>query len=577
MSFKQQELLTERKAATSFPIRWHRIGSIIGLVIVASLFVFPLFRLILLSFQDGGAWGLSHYTDVLQEKRTWKTVLNTVYIVSGSTIISLLFGISMAWVIACTNVRGKKWMQVLLFVPFIIPSYMMTLAWVQLFAQNGLLHQMLKLAGLTVSLPQLYSHGGIIFLLGLSHYPLVYLLTVDLLRKLPRELGLAAKIGGASKWVIYRKIIFPLLLPGITSGGLLAFLSNLDNFGIPAFLGIPANIQVLSTYIYEEIVGFGPAAFSRAAVLSVLLGCIALIGVIFQWRLTRRAQVLNTNVADRKPRIFLSKPIRIFTEIIIWLFFIFTSFVPFISMALVSLTKAYGLQFSLENMTWEHYIFLLFEDPKAMHAIWISLKLAFFTTVFALVIGTAVAYIRFAYPTVSSKLLEMFITIPYALPGTVFALCMIFTWMEPIPGWNPGIYGTIWILFIAYVTRFLILQVRGSLTAFSQVDSSMEAAGQISGAGLVARWKTILIPILLPGIVGGALLVMLTSLTELTISNLLWSSGTETIGVVIFGYEQAGYTTYSTAFSMLIIMGIFVIAMLFFWANKGWNRKVLKK
>src|SRR5699024_3103440 len=142
-------------------IRWHRIGSIIGLVIVASLFVFPLFRLILLSFQDGGAWGLSHYTDVLQEKRTWKTVLNTVYIVSGSTIISLLFGISMAWVIACTNVRGKKWMQVLLFVPFIIPSYMMTLAWVQLFAQNGLLHQMLKLAGLTVSLPQLYSHGGI--------------------------------------------------------------------------------------------------------------------------------------------------------------------------------------------------------------------------------------------------------------------------------------------------------------------------------------------------------------------------------------------------------------------------------
>jgi len=167
-------------------------------------------------------------------------------------------------------------------------------------------------------------------------------------------------------------------------------------------------------------------------------------------------------------------------------------------------------------------------------------------------------------------------TIPYALPGTVFALCMIFMWLEPIPGWNPGIYGTVWILFIAYVTRFLVLQVRGSYTALLQIDPSMEEAARTSGAAGWVKWRRILLPLLFPGIVSGALLVFLMALTELTVSSLLWSSGSETVGVVIFGYEQAGYSTYSTAFSTVLVLGILFGGGLFMLLSKLWDRKVLK-
>ena len=227
-------------------------------------------------------------------------------------------------------------------------------------------------------------------------------------------------------------------------------------------------------------------------------------------------------------------------------------------MASTSFIKAYGLPFTWENLSFKNYRFLLFEDAKTLNAVGNSLALALATLICCLLLGTAIAYCRFKRPSLFMRLTEIIVTIPYALPGTVFALCMILMWLQPIPGWQPGVYGTVWILLIAYITRFTILQMRGSLAAFSQMDPSMEEAAQTAGAGLFVKWRKILLPLLLPGVMGGAMLVFLTALTELTVSSLLWSSGSETIGVVIFSYEQAGFSTYSTAFSSMIVLAIII-------------------
>jgi iron(III) transport system permease protein len=127
------------------------------------------------------------------------------------------------------------------------------------------------------------------------------------------------------------------------------------------------------------------------------------------------------------------------------------------------------------------------------------------------------------------------------------------------------------------VTRFTVLQVRGSAAAFSQLDPTMEEAAQVSGAGMWVKWRKILLPLLLPGITGGAILVFLTSLTELTVSSLLWSSGAETIGVVIFSYEQGGFSTYSTAFSSMIVLAIILAGILYMIVNKLWEKQVIRK
>lgn len=573
----QSEGMTGKSASFSLSFSFSGLWKMIGFLLIILFFVLPVFRLIIISMTEEDAFTLSHYSDVFRDIETWITVKNTLFIVFGSTVVSLILGIAMAWIIAYVNIKRKKWMQLFIFLPFIIPSYITTIAWVQFFSSSGPAAAILNLVPGEWPAPNLYSMGGIIFVLGLSHYPLVYLMTVNVLKKIPPELAQAAQTSGGRKTLIFRKIIFPLALPGVASGGLLAFLSNLDNFGIPAFLGIPANIRVLSTYIYEQVIGFGPSAFAKAAVLSVLLGMIALTGTFLQWLLLKRSRVIETVKNDDKPRVHLPKAKRRCVEGIVWVFLLFTSFVPLLSMGATSLIKAYGLPFKPENLSLKNYQYLLFSDPKAISAVSNSLKLAVLTVSLSLILGTALAYIRYKQPNRWTKAIEMFVTVPYALPGTVFALCIIFAWMQPLPGWNPGVYGTIWIVMLAYFTRFLVLQVRGSYTALTQVDSTMEEAARISGATAVVKWRKILLPLLLPGIIGGALLVFLTALTELTVSSLLWSAGSETIGVVIFNYEQAGFTTYSTAFSCLIVLAILIGGLAFIVLEKFWLRKVMKQ
>lgn len=542
------------------------------LLLVIVIFLLPVTKLVYLSFVSESGLGFEYYYDVFKDMRTWKVLSNTFYLVTGATFLSVILGVIMAWFIAYSDIRHKNLIQLFIFFPFIIPSYIVTLSWVQFMGHNGIAAKILHIFFESAELWNMYSMSGMIFVMGISHYPLVYLLTVGVLRRIPRELEFASRSSGAGKAKTFIKITLPLALPGIASGGLLAFLGSLDNFGVPAFLGIPANISVLSTYIYERIVGFGPSAFSRASVLSVTLGVIALFGTLFQWVFVRTSKRIETSHEDLHPRFLLGKK-RIVVETFIWLFLIITGLIPFIAMAGTSLIKAYGLPFHLDNITFAHYHFLLFESEKVKIAIFNSIQLATITTLFSLFAGTMIAYFRVRKPNMLYRFVELIVGIPFALPGVVLALAMIFAWMEPIPGWNPGIYGSKLIILIAYISRFMILQVRGSITAFMQVDESMEEASSLSGANRYETWKKILLPLLLPGIISGAVFVLLTSLTELTVSTLLSSTGNETIGMVIFNFEQSGYTTYSSGFSSLVVLFV-IIGMFVFGIMQKHHKKV---
>ncbi|WP_281889790.1 iron ABC transporter permease [Paenibacillus sp. YYML68] len=527
----------------------------LGLLLVLVLFLLPIVKLVLLSLQSDAGLPLSlrAYMEVLEQPRTWKTLQETLVVVAGATSMAVVLGVLAAWMMAYTDVRAKKALHLAILLSFILPSYVLTLSWSSFMGSQGPVAALLQLLSAGAKPWSMYSLGGIIFVMGLHHFPLVYLLTVDALRRIPRDLEWAARASGAGRLGTLRLVTLPMAMPGITAGGLLAFLASLDNFGIPAFLGIPANISVLSTLIYEEIIGFGPSAFARGAALSVLLGSIAIAGALVQRLLSRRAKAAETLVPDDRPRLVLGvwrRPV----ELAVWGFLLLIAVVPLFSMVAISLKKAYGLPFGFENMTLSNYTYILFENPKVSKAIANSLKLSLYAMLICLAAGTWLAYLRVRRPGRLVKTAEGLIAIPYALPGIVFGLSMILAWMEPIPGWNPGLYGTSGILLLAYVCRFLVLQARASATAFLQIDPSVEEAARASGAGMWTTWRVILVPLLLQGLLSGAFLVFLTALTELTVSALLYAAGTQTIGVTVFGFEQAGDTMYSTALSCLIVL-----------------------
>lgn len=538
------------------------------MLFVVIFFIVPIIRLLFMSLIGDEGLTFSYYETILSEARTWEVLKNTWIAMIGSTAIASVLGILFAWLIAYTDIRGKGIIQVFILLPFVIPSYVTSLAWVQFFGPAGLLDHLFSITW------DLYSMSGIVFVMGISHFPLVYLFTVHVLRQIPREMEQAARISGASRWESFRKVILPIALPGIVGGTFIAFLGSLDNFGIPAFLGTPANISVLSTYIYQQVIGFGTSSFNHAAVLSVMLGIIALTGIGIQWLVLRKSKRLETEKIDDEPRYFLGKK-KITVEILVWGFFTVTSIFPLLSMIMTSFLNAYGLSFTWENLSLKNYAYIL-TSSSTTEAIITSLKLAGTTALIGMVIGTLIAYLRVRKTSIWMKVIEGSITIPYALPGTVLALAMIFAWMEPIPGWNPGIYGSAVILYIAYITRFLILQVRSGITAFQQVDVQMEEASRINGTNGFGKWKKILIPLITPGVLGGSMLVFLSALTELTVSALLYSSDSETIGVSILSFQQSGYTLYATAFSSVIIGLIVFSYLLLFVVQALWKRKVGK-
>ncbi|NHN34176.1 iron ABC transporter permease [Paenibacillus sp. S3N08] len=530
-----------------------KLFSLLGIVFLIVFFLIPIGKLLYLSVQVKTGLSLANYMEILQQARTWKSLKDTFLIVSGSTLLSVFLGVATAWLMAYTDLLHKKLLHLMLLLSFILPSYVLTLSWSSFMGTQGLMAYVLHLFNPVAKPWSMYSYGGIIFIMGIHHFPLVYMLTVDVLKKIPRDLEWASRASGAGKLKTFALITLPMALPGLASGGLLAFLAGLDNFGIPAFLGIPVNISVLSTLIYEEIIGFGPTAFARGASLAVILGVFAVMGTLLQWLSVRKIKAIDTMQVDENPRYNLGH-FRKWVSALLWTSLILVTVVPLLSMVVTSMKKAYGLPFKLSNLTFSHYRYILLENPKVWTSIQNSLTLSFTTLAVCLILGTMLAYLRVRRPSWFTKTAEIIIGIPFALPGIVFGLSMIFTWMEPIPGWNPGIYGSIRILFIAYICRFLILQVRASITAFMQIDVSMEEAAHIFGANGWRKWIFVLLPLLLPGMLSGAFLVFLTALTELTVSALLWSSGSQTIGVTIFNFEQAGDTVYSTALSSLIVV-----------------------
>lgn len=544
------------------------------LAILAWVFFVPILRLVILSLSTDTFPVLTHYTEVLSEARTWRVVRNTVYVSVVGTAISVVVGVALAWFAAYSNIRGKTLLHGIVLLPFVLPGYLYTIAWVQFLAPSSWFSGLLSTVAGVEGGFDLYNLRGIAFILGLRHMPLVYLLTIGVLRRISRPLEHAARISGAGPLKTFWKVTLPLAAPGIGAGALLAFLSNLDNFGIPAVLGIPSGISVLSTQIYQEVVSFGPAAFARASVFAVILGAVALIGAGIQQLWMRRGRTTETRVEDRDPRVGLGfgRPI---VELVLFAIMLVVSLLPLISLATSSLTQALGVPLTWDTITLDNYRFAIFENETTLRAISNSLEFAAISAAIGIVIATMVAYLRTRRGGLVPQLMDSAISLPYALPGLVIALAMIFAWLQPIPGvdWNPGLYGTSGIILIAYVVRFTYYQLRAMVTGFLQVDKSMEEAARAAGVGRLQTWRKILLPLLLPAIISGTALVVFVALTELTVSSLLWSSGSETIGVRVFGFQASGYSRYATALSTVLVVGLLTSMGLIGLFNKLWQRR----
>jgi iron(III) transport system permease protein len=532
-----------------------------GVVIaILLLSILPMLRLIKEIVLPGGELSSAAVSAGLASSSTWIATWHTIVVGVGGTVLAVALGTVVALVVTLTDMRGRSPFILFYVMPLMIAPQVTALAWLQLFGPASPFLKMLGIAPPLGTRNPLYSTEGIILLLGVQYGPLVFLIVRAGLRKLPRELIEAARAGGAGPFTVLRTVVLPLMTPSIMAAAALAFVSCVGNFGIPAFLGIPANYLVLPTLIYQRLAGGGPAVLGETAFLSVLIGIIAMAGIVTQEVMSRRRDYRISSTSLPAQPYELGRW-RLPVEVLLWLAVVLLLFLPLFGLLLTSLVPGYGIPLTAATATLDNYRFVLFEHEAAGRAFFNSLWLSITAAVFAVVVAIPIGYLIAWGGRRWVRLVNLSVELPYALPGVVLAIASLLLFLKPIPLTGVQLYNTVWIILYAYLARFLVLALRPTVSGYHQIDRALEEAAQVAGAGLFRRMRTIVFPLVAPAAMAGGLLIFMTALSELTVSALLWSSGAETIGVVMFSFEQGGDSSYAAAMSAITVAITFVLML----------------
>ncbi len=489
----------------------------------------------------------------LSRPTTWVATRHTLETAIGGTLIAVVLGSAVALLVSLTDIRARNAFVFCFVLPLMIPPQVTALAWLQVVGPASPFLKMIGLAPPLGTRNPLYSREGIILLLGIHYAPLVFLTLRAGLRSLPRELIEAGLAAGARRLTVLRTIVVPLMTPPLVAGVALAFVSCVGNFGIPAFLGIPGNYLVLTTLIYQRLAGLGPGVLGEVAVLSLVIGFIAIVGIVLQDLMLRRKdfRITTTSIPARA---FELRGWRLPVEILLWAVTLTILVLPLLGLLATSVVAAYGVPLNARTATLANYAYVLFDHAASRRAFFNSFALATGAAAVIVLVSIPLGYFLAWRQARLLRVLNLAAELPYALPGVVLAIAAILIFLRPIPILGFSIYNTVWIIFFAYVARFLVLGLRPVVAGYFQVDRALEEAAQVTGARLVYRLRTIAFPILAPAAMAGALLVFLTAFNELTVSALLWSSGSETLGVVVFSFEQGGESTYASAIAAITVV-----------------------
>lgn len=527
-------------------------------LVVFVLSALPLGRLAytgIVSSLNGDLWPL------LTDPALWKAVWNSLVTSFLGMVISVVIGGGFALALTLCNVRGKAAMSFLFMLPMMIPPQVTALSWIGMTGPSSTLLKAIGLAPALGSPQPLYSIGGIALLLGVQHAPLVYLSLRAGLLALPQDGIEAARLSGATSWRVLKDVILPLSTPGLIAGAAIAFVSGVGNFGIPAILGIPASIFTLPTLIYSRFASFGTSTFGDIAMLSGMIAIISVAGLAVQERAMKGRDYRIIGLSG-KVATFRLLGWRFSLEFVLWLSIFFMLVAPLAALVASSLAPAYGVPLSLKTATLHAYEEILFRQASTRTAFLNSMFLASVTAASLLVVTLLTAYFLVRAKSRFLFILSALVDIPYALPGIVIAVAFILLLAAPLPFVGVTLYGTIWIILLAYFSSFFAVSLKPMVGAFSQFDPALEEAARLAGAGFWRRLKDIILPLVAPAAGASIILVFLIACNELTVSALLWSAGTQTLGVVIYNLDDSGSFDLASALSVLVVAMVIILMLL---------------
>jgi len=512
--------------------------------------------------------------ELLTSPSVTRATLNSLAIAAASMVLAVAIGGIVALVLATMALATRRALAFFFVLSLMVAPQVSAVAFKTLAGPSSPILNTLGIAPALGTPNPMLGFGGVIFVMGLHHAPLVAIVLASGLARVPKALIEAAMLDGARPLAIITQVILPVIRLNILSAVLLAFVAGVGNFGIPALLGLPVGVTTLPTTIYRQLASFGRGGINDAAMISLLIALIAGIAVIASAWLTSRHTV-RTDVERGMEPFILRRAVTVPTEIFVWLFFAATILLPLASLVAKSLVPAYGVTLGWDTLTFAQYTDTMWSQALIRRAFANSFTYAGAAAIVLAATSLLVAYAIDRRLSWARAVILPMIEMPYALPGVVVAIACILLFVNPLPFIGVTIYGTAWIIVFAYLASFLAIALKPVTAAVSSLERDVEEAALIDGAGIGRRLGTIILPLNLPAVAAGGVMVFLLAFNELTISALLWSAGTETLGVALLNLEDAGLGSESAALAVVATSVVAAIMLLLEAASRYFPENAL--
>jgi len=567
-------------SAPAEPRRFEWGWVVIGLCVVLTVYlaVIPLGFLLWQSFftpqtaEKAARFTFGNYVEAYASSETWALFRNSLQFAIGTSCFSFVVGAALAWMNERTNTPFKGLFYGLSIIPLIIPSILFTVAWILLASPKiGILNLVLKdFLGLEHHLFDIYTVWGMIWVDGLHYSPMAFLLMSAAFRAMDPALEESAMMSGANVLQVAWRITLKLSWPAVFATILILFVRAIESFEVPALLGLPVGIEVFTSSIYQAVHRY-PSQVGLASAYAVTLLLITAVGVYFQSRLSSRGSKYATMTGKGfRPRQIDLGRWRYLTAGIFIVYFLLIVVLPFSVLLWSSFQKFYTVPSlkALHNLTLDPYRFII-TYPSLATSVWNSLLLSIGTATIVMLVTSVICWIVVKTKLRGRWLLDGVASLPLVYPGLVLGLAIMIFYLNV----DIGVYGTIWILFIAYVTRFMPYGLRYNTTSMLQIHKELEESAAMSGASWGTTFWRVILPLLKPGLVAGFIYVMIVSIRELSSSILLYSPGTEVVSVVIWELWENGQYVELSALGVMFIAALFVLVMTAQWLGKKFGIK----
>lgn len=539
----------------------------LSVLILLYFIVLPLAVLIIDSIVVDGHLDVSSYLSVYGQAVNMKALTNTAKISILVMILSVLITFPLAWLIGRTDLPGRKKFRTILVASYMIPPYVGAIAWTQLLNPDvGYLNDLFKTVFSLSEAPfNIYTEGGLIWVLTLFYSPFAFITISRAMEKMDPTLEEASRVSGASPLRVLWDVTLPLMAPSILAGGLLVFIGDGSAFGIPAIVGMPGNIEVLTTRIVSFVYMGNDSGIRNATTLAVSLMILA-NGLLFfmTWFMGRKDYTTIGGKSTRPALVELGRWKGLAT-ILVAVYAFIAVILPLGSIVITSFMVSMSKGLSLDNFGFDAWMPVL-ENSQYLDCIWRSLGYAFIAATIGTILSLFVAYLSVKTNVKGRSLPDLLVMVGGSTPSVVIALALIITFSG---NYGLNLYSTMWILIVSYLVKYMTMSVRTIAASLSQVSSSLEEAGLNSGAGWLRICKDIIMPLIAPSIVAGWFLIFMPSFYELTMSNLLYGSDTQTIGVLLYELQTYADTQNASVMSVIILIIVMVGNLILNKVSKG--------